>query len=32
MNLLSHINSPKELRNLRADQLPQLCSEIREYA
>lgn len=31
MNLLSHINSPKELRNLRADQLPQLCSEIREY-
>ena len=29
--LLSKIDSPKDLRRLSEDQLPQLCSEIREF-
>lgn len=31
MNLLNHIDSPEQLRELRVEQLPQLCAEIREY-
>ena len=30
-SLLSKINSPSDLRKLSVDQLPQLCSEIREF-
>lgn len=29
--LLSKINSPKELKNLSIEQLPQLCDELRQY-
>lgn len=29
--LLSAINSPEDLRKLRRDQLPQVCSEIRQF-
>lgn len=29
--LLAHINSPDDLRKLSIDQLPQLCSEIRQF-
>ncbi|MDE6754300.1 MAG: 1-deoxy-D-xylulose-5-phosphate synthase [Muribaculaceae bacterium] len=31
MSLLTTINSPADLRQLSVDQLPQLCSEIREF-
>jgi len=29
--LLSGINSPEDLRNLKVDELPQLCNEIRQF-
>ncbi len=29
--LLSAINTPEDLRNLKTDQLPQLCDELREF-
>ena len=29
--LLNHINSPKDLRQLSIDELPQLCKELREF-
>lgn len=31
MNLLNNIDNPEQLRKLSSEQLPQLCSEIREY-
>ena len=31
MNLLNNIDNPEQLRNLNPEQLPQLCTEIREY-
>lgn len=31
MNLLNNIDSPQQLRELRQDELPQLCAEIREF-
>lgn len=30
-NLLSHIDSPADLRKLSVEQLPQVCTEIREF-
>lgn len=31
MTILNHIDNPEQLRQLSVDQLPVLCSEIREY-
>ena len=30
-NLLKHINSPKDLRQLSAEELPQLAKELRQF-
>ncbi|MBR4128990.1 MAG: hypothetical protein IKT92_05935, partial [Bacteroidaceae bacterium] len=30
-SLLTQINTPEDLRQLKVEQLPQLCQELRQY-